>query len=60
MNEAYDAVSMVAKKVAGLPLNTPGTLKEAAKLAGANAILTMAVRWAQEMNYLPDYTWQVS
>lgn len=62
MNEAYDAVqitvravsvSMAAKKLAGVLLNTPETLKGTAKLVAAVATLTMAVKWAQEKKCLP-------
>lgn len=46
LNEAYVAVSMIAKKVGGMPLNTPETLKGTAKLAAA--VSMMAVKWAQD------------
>ena len=53
LNEAYDAVlvmaravgvSMITKKVAGMPLNTLKTRKGKAKLAAAVALSTMAVK----------------
>lgn len=62
LNEAYDslliaggaiALSMIAKKIVGMPLNTPEKLKGTAKLAAAVAVSTMAVKWAQDKKYLP-------
>ena len=51
--ETYDTVlitgvSMVAKKVAGTPLNTPAILKGAAKVALAVGPSLMLVKYSQE------------
>ena len=56
-NEAYDAAlittgaigaSMVAKKVVETPLNTPETLKGAAKLVLAAGASSMLIKYGQE------------
>ena len=61
-NELYDsavitygavAVSMVAKKVSGMPLGAPESLKNVAKLAVSIALSNMAVKWVQDKKHLP-------
>ena len=57
LNELYDALlvtfgavgaSMIAKKIAGMPLGTPESLKGAIKLAGAVGVQSMVVNLAKE------------
>ena len=62
LNELYDsavvtygavAMSMVAKKVSGMPLGAPESLKNVAKLAVSIALSTMAVKWVQDKKHSP-------
>ena len=55
LNEVYGVVgiSVIAKGVAGMPLNRLETLKGMAELAAAVAILSTAVKLAQDKKYIP-------
>lgn len=62
LNEVYDAalvtgraigISIISKKVGGMPLNTPETVRGAVKLGVALGASTMLVKRAQVKKYLP-------
>ena len=63
LHEAYDAalisaggddVSMAARKVVRMPLNTPESFNGAAKLAGTVAISSMLFKYGQEKKWIPS------